>query len=141
MTPQELKARTSEFARVAVVFCVPLLEKAQTRELADQLLRSGTGMDSNYGSAQVARSPDEFVARMGQVLDDANESLGWVKLFVSSKLTNGEHLPWLQKEADELARIFAKSYQTARANNERRKAQEKAAKRIKKPGSPRSDRR
>jgi four helix bundle protein len=117
---------------VVVDLCTPLLERRKTEELADQLLRSGTGLDANYGSAQVARSTDEFVSRMGQVVDDAKESLGWVKLMASSRLFASEHLPWLLKEAEELTRIFMSSYRTARSNNERRKAEQKARTRLKK---------
>lgn len=137
VTPKELKARTEEFARVVVVFCTPLLDAVRTTDLAGQLLRAGTGLDSNYGSAQLARSPDEFVAKMGQVVDDASESRGWLRLFNDSKLAGSQHLPWLLREADELTRIFAKSYRTARENNIQRKEAAKASRNRRNRRSPR----
>ena len=121
MTPKELKSRTEKFARVIVAFCTPLLDGTRTCDLARQLIRSGTGLDSNYGSAQAGRSPDEFVAKLGQVVDDASESLGWLRLFHDSKLATGQELPWLLQEAEELTRIFATSYRTAKKNNKLRK--------------------
>ena len=110
-----------------VAFCEPLLDRVRTRDLAGQLLRSGTGLDSNYGSAQVARSTNEFVAKLGQVVDDASESRGWLRLLNDSKLANSQELPWLLREADELTRIFAKSYRTAKENNKLRTEEERAS--------------
>jgi four helix bundle protein len=118
----ELKARTARFARVVVEFCAPLFDKAVTRDIAGQLLRSGTAVDANYGSAQCARSPAEFVAKVGLAMDDANESKGWVELLRdSSVVADSEELQWLAKESLELTKILVKSYGTAKANEERRK--------------------
>ena len=126
MTPQELDARTQEFARVVVAFCTPLMEDHKNLELIRQFLKSGTGVSANYGSAREARSRDEFVAKLGQVVDDVSESRRWLCLFRASKrFVTEENFAWLLQESEELTRIFAKSYHTARANNERRKAEEK----------------
>ena len=133
MTPQQLQDRVGEFARVVVLFCAPLIENRKTGDLVRQLLRSGTGVNANYGSAREARSRDEFVAKLGQVVDDATESRRWLGLFKQTKLFESqEHFAWLLAESDELSKIFAKSYRTAKANNERRKAAEKLERRRKK---------
>ena len=125
MDPKQLKASTYGFARAVMRFCGPFFVN-RTRDVAGQLQRSGTGVDANYGSAQEARSPDEFVSKMGQVVDDAKESRGWLQLLSEDPLLkDAPDLPWLVKEADELTRIFAKSYRTARANNLQRKTQER----------------
>ena len=122
MTPKALKERTEVFADKIIAFCTPLLDNRKTNEMADQLLRSGTAVDSNYGSAQRGRSNDEFIAKLGQVLDDASESRGWLeKLEKSTLVPETALLNWLLKESDELTRIFAKSYNTARGNREEKK--------------------
>ena len=132
MTPKELKARTDVFSRKIIAFCTPLLEARKTGAIADQLLRSGTAVDANYGSAQEGRSNDEFIAKLGQVLDDASESRGWLeKLRDSDLVQKTDLLHWLAKEADELTRIFAASYNTAKDNRARRKARDRAKKRRK----------
>ena len=124
MTPKELKARTREFADRIVAFCTPLLDDPHTRDEARQLLRSGTGVNANYGSAQAARSPVEFAAKVGQVLDDASESLGWLELLRDTELVRqDDEFKWLAREAGELTRIFAASYRTARTNAKRRQAE------------------
>jgi four helix bundle protein len=102
MKPSELKKRTAEFARRIVPFCTPLLHKPKTANAADQLLRSGTAVDANYGSAQCGRSRKEFRSKIGQVLDDAQESLGWLRLMRDTALVpHDDELRWLCKEADE----------------------------------------
>ena len=127
MTPRELEARTHEFARLVVLFCTPLLDDPRNWELVRQFLKSGTAVNANYGSARESRSRDEFVAKLGQVVDDASESWRWLRLFRDSKrFVEREDFAWLLNEAEELTKIFAKSHQTARLNNEKRKAYEKA---------------
>ena len=122
MTPKELKERTQLYADKIIGFCTPLLDNRKTSELADQLLRSGTAVDANYGSAQRGRSNDEFIAKLGQTLDDASEALGWAEKIQRSKLVpESEALAWLVKESDELTRIFATAYNTARLNREKKK--------------------
>lgn len=87
-------------------------------------------MDSNYGSAQRGRSNDEFIAKIGQVLDDASESRGWLeKLYASKLVPVTASLEWLLKESDELTRIFASSLQTAKENRAKRKRARKGKKR------------
>ena len=126
MNPEELQARTHEFARVILEFCTPLLQDWRNRDLVEQLRDAGTGVNANYGSAREARSRKEFIAKLGQVLDDASESQRWLRLFRDSKqFIDREHFPWLLQESEELTRIFSKSYHTARTNHERREAERK----------------
>ena len=129
MTPKEMKDRTGRFSNRIIAFCTPLLENRGTNEIADQLLRSGTAVDANYGSAQRGRSNDEFIARVGQVLDDTSESRGWLeKLHASRLVPVTSSLELLLKESDELTRIFASSLQTAKQNREKRKRVKKRRK-------------
>ena len=128
MTPKELKDRTEKFSDKIIAFCTPLLDNRKTNELADQLLRSGTAVDANYGSAQRGRSNDEFIARLGQTLDDASEARGWSERLKRSGLVkeDAESLEWLVTESDELTRIFASAYNTARENREKKKEEKKS---------------
>ena len=127
MTPKELKERTEKFSDKVIAFCTPLLDDRKTNEMADQLLRSGTALDANYGSAQRGRSNDEFIARLGLALDDASEARGWSERLKRSGLVEEDtaSLEWLVTESDELTRIFASAYNTARENREKRRQEEK----------------
>jgi len=101
MRPQELKARTKRFSEAIVAFCTPLLVLVQVRDIARQLLRAGTAVDANYGSAQCGRSHKDFTAKVGTVYDDANESYGWLDLLKSSGLVpDTDALRFLHREAN-----------------------------------------
>jgi four helix bundle protein len=56
-----------------------------------------------------ARSHREFVARIGVVLEEADESGFWLTLLKRSGLSTGEELNDLLKEAGELTAIFTES--------------------------------
>jgi four helix bundle protein len=68
----------------------------------------------NYRSSRRARSHAEFIARIGIVADEADESLGWLQFVDRSKLLSSPELGRLVREATELRDIFAASYGTAR---------------------------
>ena len=127
MTPKEMKDRTALFARRVIEFSTPLFDRAATKSIGDQLLRSGTAVDANYGSAQCARSGGEFVSRLGLAVDDVNEAKGWIGLIRDSGLVaDSEELQWLAIESLELTKILVSSYGTAKRNEERRKRIEAA---------------
>ena len=126
MDAKKLKERTERFSEQVVTFCAPLLVSVEAKDIARQLLRAGTAVDSNYGSAQRARTHKEFTAKIGVVLDEVSESLGWLTLLKSSKLvplTAFFHA--LHQKSDELTRIFAKSYQTAKLKEAEEKRRRK----------------
>lgn len=141
MTPRELKERTAKFAHAIIAFCTPLLTIITATDLARQLLRAGTAVDSNYGSAQRARSHREFTSRIGVVFDEASESLGWLQLLEPSDHAKNEEFRWLLNESEELTRIFNKAYETARAKEEaeRKKRRQRGRRRDQSPSDESPD--
>jgi four helix bundle protein len=114
-TPQEeLRHRTKEFAyRVIRLFrSLPCTTEAQV--IGKQLLRAATGVAANYRAAGRARSPAEFVPRIGIVVEEADESQFWLECLSDNRIVRAELLTELLKEADELIRIFSASQQTAK---------------------------
>lgn len=123
MTPRELKDRTKKSSDAVVIFCVPLLKRSGTQDIARQLLRSSSSVDANYGSAQRARSHDEFTSRIGTVFDEAAESLDWLEKLRDTKLVQpSATFTSLLQESSELTKIFASSYNTAKETQLRRRA-------------------
>ena len=88
-----------------------------------QLIDSSTAESTNYRAARHSRSRKEFVAKMGLVAEEADESEGWLKLLaragVAKTQERAAELEDLVKESVELRAIFVRSYQTAKANYER----------------------
>jgi four helix bundle protein len=90
------------------------------RILASQFLRAGTAIGANYRAACRARSRREFIAKLGIVVEETDETLYWLDLFVSSNLAAEADLALIRKEAEELLRIFVASIATARKGLRRR---------------------
>jgi four helix bundle protein len=85
-------------------------------ELAKQLARSGNGVVGNYRSACRARSHTEFTAKMGVVLDEADESELWLDISIQRNWGAPTSREWLLDESRQLRAIFWKACDTARKN-------------------------
>jgi four helix bundle protein len=83
--------------------------------LGRQLLRSSTSIGANYRAACRGRSRAEFVAKLGIVLEEADETVFWLELFQEGNIFPKEKLHDLVREANELVAIFVSSVCTARA--------------------------
>jgi len=113
----ELKLRTKKFAlRIVKVFqALPRSEDART--LGKQLLRSGTSVAANYRAVCRSRSKAEFLARLGVVVEEIDETVFWLELLVESGIITPVRMGNLQREANELCAIFVSSQLTARGLN------------------------
>jgi four helix bundle protein len=116
MTPQELRARTKQFALRVLKLVAALPKTIEGRAIANQLVRCGTSVAANYRSACRARSKAEFVAKMGVVLEEADEAQLWLELIVEGKLLPSKRVQSLLNEANELVAIFVTSRKSASAN-------------------------
>lgn len=86
--------------------------------LSKQIVRSATSSALNYGEAQSAESPKDFIHKMGICLKELRETFINVKIIQYGKLTNNEKLlSTCFTENNELISIFVKSIETAKKNN------------------------
>ncbi len=110
----ELKRRTKTFAiRIVNLFrSLPYSPDAQT--LGKQLLRSGTSVGANYRAVCRARSQAEFIARMGVVMEEADEAVFWLELLAETGVVSPARTEDLLKEANELVKIFGASLRTSK---------------------------
>ena len=114
--PRDLRIRTKEFA-LRVIRLVNSLEYGKSTDvIGKQLLRSGTSVGANYRAACRGRSTAEFIAKMGIVEEEADESVYWMELLVEGKLVRAELLDELIHEANELVAIVVASIKTAKGN-------------------------
>lgn len=120
MTKEELKARTKKFALRVMKLVDALPNSRSGRAVGNQLVRSGTPVGSNYRAACRARSRAEFVARLGVVEEEADESGFWLELVIDGKLLRAERVQPLLQEADELTAIMAASRISASRSPQRR---------------------
>jgi len=81
-----------------------------------QLAKSGTSVGANYRAVCRAKSQADFIAKMGIVEEEADESIYWMELMMESGLMQVERIKDLKDEAGQLVAIFVSSINTARGN-------------------------
>jgi four helix bundle protein len=118
MNAEELKSRTKQFALRIIRLAESLPKSSSGRVLSTQLLRAGTSVGSNYRSACRAKSRADFVAKMGTVEEECDESLYWMELLIEARLAKPESLVDLRKEGTEILSIVVSSIKTAHASKE-----------------------
>jgi four helix bundle protein len=72
-------------------------------------------MAANYRAAGRARSKAEFIAKLGIVVEEADETVFWPELLAESGLVKPEKLSQMINEANQLLSIFSTSRKTARS--------------------------
>lgn len=112
-TNEDLRGRTKRFA-LRILRLYRALPAKDARILGRQLLRSGTSVGANYRAACRARSRAEFIAKLGVVLEESDESVFWLELLLQGGILSEEQMGALIKEAKELTSIFVTSLRTAK---------------------------
>ena len=113
-----LKARTKDFA-IRIFRPVDALPKSLPGwTVANQIIRSGTSVAANYRAACRAGSRAEFIAKIGVVEGEADETLFWLELVVETGLLPITKLKRLLHEADEIVSIMAASRESAIADRQ-----------------------
>ena len=118
-SPNDLRDRTSVFALRVVRFYGALPKTTEAQVLGKQLLRSGTSVGAHYREALRARSPAEFISKLGGGLQELEETAYWLELLDKAGIVPDSALADLRREADELTAILVSCLRTAKANRTR----------------------
>jgi four helix bundle protein len=110
MNEREMIARTKQFALRIMKLVGALPKTVQGRAIASQLMRSGTSVAANY---RRSRSKTEFIAKLGTVEEEADETAFWLELIIEGALLTAPQIQPLLTEAVELVAITAASKKTA----------------------------
>ena len=113
MDEKELKERTKKFSLRVIKLVGALPKTVEGRTIGSQLIRSGTSVGANYRAACRGRSKPEFVAKLGVVEEEADESAFWMELIIESNLMKKELVEPLLQEANELVAIMTASRKSA----------------------------
>ncbi|HUS35136.1 MAG TPA: four helix bundle protein [Verrucomicrobiae bacterium] len=116
MKNNDLRNRTKTFALDVIRFCEKLPNDETCRVLRRQLLRSGTSVGANYRAACRGRSKLGFIAKLGIVSEEADESAFWIELLEEAGKIGPGQSRALLAEANELVAIAVSSINTARKN-------------------------
>ena len=127
MNEVELKQRTKQFALRVMKLVGALPENSVGRPIGNQLIRSGTAIGANYRAACRGRSKAEFVAKLGIVVEEADESAYGLELIIEGELLTKPLVEPLLKEANELTAIMVASRKSAMSSIENQKSKIKNA--------------
>ncbi len=114
MNPEEYKKRTKDFALRIIRLVGALPQGPVCQVIGRQLLRSGTSVGANYRAACRGRSKAEFLAKMGIVEEECDETIYWLELLADSGKMNPDKLHDLITEANSILAITVASIRTAR---------------------------
>ena len=119
MNYENRKRRTKKFGLDVIRLVEKLPKDEVSRILGRQLLRSGTSVGANYRAACRAKSSADFISKLGNVEEEADESGYWMEMLVDAqKLESAAAAPHIQ-EAGELTAIAVSSINTARSSGSR----------------------
>jgi four helix bundle protein len=111
---EELRDRTKAFAVRIVRVYRALPYKTDAQVLGKQLLRCGTSVAANYRAACRARSKAEWIAKIGTVVEEADETVFWLEMLSDCEIVRPKKLELLLTEAHELSALFTASQRTGR---------------------------
>jgi len=114
MPPTQLRHRTKLFAIEIVDLCRHLPKSDEGAIVRRQLLRAGTSVGANYRAACRPKSDADFVAKLGTVIEECDETAFWLELSVDIHLVTDIQVSKLLNESDELLRVFVASRETVR---------------------------
>jgi four helix bundle protein len=113
---EQLKERTIVFAISVLELVDRLPQTPRGKVIAYQLAKCSTSTGANYRASCNARSRREFIAKLGTVVEESEESVYWLEIIKRARVVAAREMPQLFQEATELRAIFSKSLGTARAN-------------------------
>jgi four helix bundle protein len=113
----DLVGRAQRFAAAAFAFYESFSPSSAGRHAAKQFYRASSSATSNYCAAKRGRSPAEFIAKLGTVVEEIDEAVRWLEHMHDVRIPIDAALV---SEAEQLRRIWGASLGTARRNEKLR---------------------
>ena len=113
MNEDDLKKRTKKFALDIIRLAEKLPKTPTCRVIHYQMVKAGTSVAANYRAACRARSKADFIAKLGIVEEESDESGFWLEMIMDAFLLPTGQVKPLQTEADEILSIMISSRKTA----------------------------
>ncbi len=111
----DLQERLIDYAVRIIKLSEALPDTKASRHVSSQILRSGTSPAPNYGEAQSAESPADFVHKLKIALKELRETEIWIKIIIRAEMIKpASQLISLLEETDELIAILFSSIETAK---------------------------
>ena len=120
VTADILKRRFSQYALRCVKLAGTMPRGPVGDTIGRQLVRSATSVAANYRAACRCRSKAEFIAKLGIVEEEADETLFWIEFAVEAEVTRDSLVADLLAEGKEVLAIVIASRKTAKRQKARK---------------------
>ena len=109
------KSRTKKQAVSIIKFLKTIKSNEEMLVIKHQLIKSATSTAANYRAACRGKSKADFIAKLGIVNEEADETVFWLEV-IKDLDHNSDELDKLKNESEEILKIVAKSIATSRNN-------------------------
>jgi four helix bundle protein len=114
MNANEMKKRTKAYGLAIIKLVESLPNTPTNRVIGNQLLKCGTSVGANYRASCRAKSKADFIAKMGIVEEEADETVYWMEMLVDAGIVPSSAVAELCVEGDQIVAITVSSINTAR---------------------------
>ena len=112
----ELLGRVYSFSLASLRFYRKLPKGPDAQVPGVQFYKAATSSWANYRAAQRGRSRPEFIAKLGVVVEESDEAVGWLEFMRDGEIASDAAL---LAQARELSAIFTACLTSARQNQNR----------------------
>lgn len=117
---RDLEKRLIQFASLCILVKRCVVRNYEGEHLAKQLIRSSTSAALNYGEAQSAESPKDFIHKQSVLLKELRETYINLQILNENNLCrDGAINAQAIDECNQLISIFVVSIQTTRKNSKK----------------------
>lgn len=88
----------------------------ESKVISNQIIRCSSSTAANYRASCRAKSTRDFIAKMGIVEEESDETAFWLELIIASGLVKEELVAPILKEANEIVAMTVRSLITAKEN-------------------------
>ena len=111
----ELQNRTKRLAIKIIGMTKDFPMSQEGKIISNQIIRSSTSVAANYRAACSAKSPKDFISKMGIVEEECDETLFWLEIIEDLKIFKEvEDLQSIKNEANEILSITVASIKTVK---------------------------
>lgn len=113
MKKEDLQARTKSFA-IEIIQLTKILPRTREADIiARQIIRSATSVAANYRAACRGRSKTEFIAKLGTVVEEADETKFWLEMIRDALKLEHNSLMYLLSESNQITAIMVAGRKSA----------------------------
>ena len=115
MKENKLLNKSQQFA-VEIIKIVDILKSKKQRDIADQLLRSGTSISANIAEGNHPQSRADMISKFEIALKEANETENWLTICYQAELIDQSLYKKEHKDLIQIKILLISSIRTLKDN-------------------------